>query len=190
MKSENFSIRFMRRFRLSAAIFCLSILSLLLAGCGGKSSSNISSDGQGSSTSPPNDKAASTSAGSQTSVTCKDVFGRIKGDEPGKKGDFPADFPEPPPGSTLCGTVGADIGGHTVYLNTTMSDDEILKYYRDALGAQGYTLDKISQESGGNQRLDFERPGVANGWVSVNGDKDPMGIKYKDVLRVSFHPLK
>jgi hypothetical protein len=118
------------------------------------------------------------------------VIGKVKGDEPGKKGDVPADFPEPPPGSTLCGTVGANIGGHTVYLNTTISDDEILKYYHDALAAQGYKLDNIDHGSGGDQRLDFERPGISKGWIKVSGDKDPMSIKFKDVLRVDYHSLK
>jgi hypothetical protein len=190
MNAEKSLRCFMRRVYSLTAIVCLGALSLVLAGCGGQSSSNISSDGQPSSTASPNDKASSSGAGGQTSLTCKDVFGRIKGDEPGRKGDFPADFPEPPPGSTLCGTVGANIGGHTVYLNTTMSDDEILNYYQDRLTALGYKLDKIDHGSGGDQTLNFERPGIGNGWIKVSGDKDPLAIKYKDVLRVSYHTLK
>lgn len=189
MKMEIISRRLMRRVCSLVTIACLSTFSLLLVGCSGKSS-NISLDGQTTSTTSPNDKAPAPSAGGQASVTCKDIFGKIDGDQPGNKGDFPADFPEPPPGSTLCGTVGANIGGHTVYLNTTMSDEEILKYYQDRLGAQGYKLDKIERGSGGDQRLDFERPGTANGWIKVSGDKDPMATKYRDVLRVSYHALK
>jgi hypothetical protein len=190
MNTEKRARCFVRSVCSLTAIACLSALSLLPVGCGGQSSSNITSDGQPGSTTSPNDKAPSAGAAGQTSITCKDVFGRIKGDEPGNKGNFPADFPEPPPGSTLCGTVGANIGGHAVFLNATLSDDEILKYYKDALGALGYTLDKVSQESGGNQRLDFERPGIANGWVSVTGDKDRLGLKYKDVFRVAYNTLK
>ncbi len=180
----------MKRICSLIVIACLSALSLLLVGCGDKSSSNISSDSQAPSTSSPNDKGSSPGAGGQASVRCQDVFGGIEGDEVGKKGEFPADFPEPPPGSTLCGKVGANIGGHTVYLNTSMSDDEIIKYYRDALTAKGYTLDKIDHGSGGDQSFDYGRPGTSKGFISVTGDKDRLAIKYKDVLRVSYHDLK
>jgi hypothetical protein len=129
---------------------------------------------------------AASAAAATPAIGCHDVFGRLKGDKPGSTAAIPADFPPPPPGSTLC---GESIFGQVVYLNTSMPDDDLIAYYRNALVAKGFAVDPVDHTSGGNQRIDFALGHTANGYVATTGDKDHLAIKYKDVFRVAYHQL-
>ena len=69
-----------------------------------------------------------------------------------------------------------------VYMNSSMSDDDLIEYYRSRLAAQDWTVDAIDHTSAGGQRFDFGRSGVAGGYVSATGDKDSMARKYQNVF--------
>ena len=71
-----------------------------------------------------------------------------------------------------------------------MSDEEIINYYRDALAAQGYAVERITNESGGDQSFSFARPNVMSGYVSVKGDKDSLSRKYKDFFTIGYDLIK
>ena len=170
------------------AIACLSLLPVI--GCDSNSSTATPSGSSATSSSQAagSDAVNTSQAAKEKSATCEDIFGGLPGDKPGSRGDLPADFPEPPTGSTLC---GSDRFGSTTYVNTAMSDDKVLKHYHAALQAQGYEVDDIGSGLGaGDQGFTFRRPGVVNGSVYTNGDKDPFQIKYKDSFKIGYNLLK
>ncbi|WP_194409612.1 hypothetical protein [Microbacterium cremeum] len=62
---------------------------------------------------------------------------------------LPADWPEPPAGSTLCLTASAlgDGGSESISYATPATADAVLAYYEDALG--GYSVARETSPTGG-----------------------------------------
>jgi hypothetical protein len=175
-------------FKWTSAVVTLLAMSLFV-GCGGHSEQATATDSPATATTAsavPSSESMTPVTPAAPQVTCANVLGRIKGDKPGSMAPIPADFPAPPPGSTLCGETFM----HEVwYLNTTTADNDLLDYYRKELTAKGYSVDPVSHSSGGDQRIDFQRGHTVTGYVATVGDKDSMSRKFKDVVKIAYHTI-
>ncbi|HWK89214.1 MAG TPA: hypothetical protein VNP72_04440 [Longimicrobium sp.] len=151
----------------------LSALVLTLSACGGGDEPAESTDAAATTAAATAPPAATPAAAPAASAGC-DSYGfgtpteaqlRLK---PGNRGTLPADFPEPPAGSQLCGSNELDT---TFFTGGGAGQEAILTHYRNALTAQGYTVD--ANDAGmeqGDLEMSFRKDGAANG--SVYADKD------------------
>ncbi|HEU0016279.1 MAG TPA: hypothetical protein VFQ45_21550 [Longimicrobium sp.] len=153
----------------------LAALALALAACGGGDEpADTAGDTTAAASAAPAPSGAPAAVSATGGGSCESYgFGgpmeQQLGLQAGSRGTLPADFPEPPAGATLCGArPDLDIAYFT---GGGAGQEAILTHYRNALTAQGYTVD--ANDAGmeqGDTEMSFRKEGAANG--SVYADKD------------------
>jgi hypothetical protein len=135
-------------FRICFVFMSFLIASLLLAACGGKVSGEIELRGS-------------------PSIDSVDELGEVEAREPEFEGatfeeaelldDFPFSFPMPD-GTRIASNIATTRENEfRVFLSTTLSNEDALTFYLQALPANGWTIDEHEETFGGTE-LKFSRP--------------------------------
>jgi hypothetical protein len=98
-------------------------------------------------------------------------------------GDLPARFPIPGE-SVLCGYNG--VRSVTVYLNPSVKDTGVVRFYRERLPAQGFTLKMDNPSSNGGRFMVFGRGTSETVQIEIYGDSGD--ANFKDVFELAYMP--
>ena len=163
-------------------IYILFVVSFLFVGCGqlqSLSTSAASNDAQ-----TVNEAEPMPTPNAEQAAVCRNVLSPSERENrPNSMGDLPARFPVPGE-SVLCGYNG--VRSVTVYLNSSLKDTAIIRFYRETLTAQGFALQLNNGTANGGKFMIFGRGASESVQLEIYGTGGD--ANFKDVFEIAYMP--
>ncbi|HEY0426505.1 MAG TPA: hypothetical protein VGC76_01740 [Pyrinomonadaceae bacterium] len=163
-------------------IYILLAISLLLMGC--QQIQSWSTSAAADDSRAFNEAKPMATPNAEQAAVCRSVLSSSdRQNRPNSTGDLPARFPVPGE-SVLCGYNGVRLV--TVYLNPSVKDTGVARFYRERLPAQGFTLQMDNSTSSGGRFMVFGRGASETVQLEIYGASGD--ANFKDVFEIAYMP--